>query len=200
VESSRAAGAAGVVAAVAFLAAFALLATPPEPGDPAREIAAYLEGHRGRILLAAALLGAGSCLFGWYLAGVLRMLGGGAVPGVLAAATAAVLVVVAMSSLAGVVLHPPAPPLAMVGLDVFNALVTMGGFGFGFSLIVFAAAGGLPRAHRAGGYAIGALQLATIPGLAVEHGFFAPLGPMALLAFWALTAWYAAVAVRLLRA
>jgi hypothetical protein len=201
VAGVRPAGAAGLAAAVLFLAGFALLATPPEPAAAPEEIAGYLDGHRGRVFAATGMLGAGSCLFAWYLAGLLRLVGGvRGVAAALAAAGAAGLVVAAMSLLSGVALRVPPADLALLGWDVFNALVTMGGFGFGFSLLVASAGHALPARLRAAGWAVGLGQLATIPGLAVEQGPFAPLGPVALIAFWALTLWYAAVAVVMLRA
>lgn len=203
----RGAGLAGLAGAALFLAGFGLLATPPTPAQPAGEIAGYLHDHRGAIFAATILIGLGSALFAWYLAGLRRLLGGVAVgaldlAAVIAASMATLLVLVALSLLSGLVLHRPGAELSRLGFDVFNALVTMGGFGFGFSLIAVAVAGrggALPPAYRIAGFAIGALQLATIPGLFVGSGPLAPLGPVALLAFWLLTAWYAAVALRMLR-
>jgi hypothetical protein len=108
-----------------------------------------------------------------------------------------------MAILAGAVVHPLEQETALVVFDVFNALVTMGGFGFGFSLVAAAFAAkrvrALPDTLATAGIAIGVAQLATIPGLFVVDGAFAPLGPVALAAFWALTVWYVAVAVRMVR-
>lgn len=201
-------GAAGLVAAVLFLGGFGLLATPPTPDQAPAELGGYLAGHRTEVFAATIALGAGSCLFFWYLSGVRRLLGNGAEPSlptgaVMAAALATGLVLAGMSLLSALVLRDTGRELALLGFDMFNALVTMGGFGFGFSLVAAAAAGhrgaALPRGLVAAGLAIGPVQLLTIPGLFVESGFFAPLGPMALIAFWLLTAWYAAVAVRMVR-
>jgi hypothetical protein len=199
---ARTSGWAGIAAAILFLSGFALLGNPPSPQDATAGIEGYLEGQRSEIFASAILLGLGSCLFLWYLTGLRRLLDAPVVP--LAALAATVLVLGGISILAGVVVHVPERPLALAGFDVANAYITMGGFGFGFSLVVAGLAaqrtGALDRRYSISAIMIGVLQLATIPGLFVEDGFFAPLGAMARIAFWLLTAWYFAVAIRMVRA
>jgi hypothetical protein len=193
---------------VLFLGGFGLLTGAPTPEEARTEAASFLTERRGEVFAATIVLGAGACLFLFYLAGLRRLLGGAdadpaALAAVLAAALATTLVQVGMAILAGAVVHPLEQDTALVVFDVFNALVTMGGFGFGFSLVAAAIAAkrvsALPGTLATAGIAIGLAQLATIPGLFVVDGVFAPLGPVALAAFWALTLWYVAVAVRMVR-
>jgi hypothetical protein len=116
-----------------------------------------------------------------------------------------VLVVAGVGVLAGVVLHAEAqqPRAAALGFDVYNSLITIAGFWFGGSVVaaVTAAArsGTLPRRYRQAGWLVAALQFATIPGLFAQRGFFTAGGAMALLAFWALSVWFIAVAIRIFR-
>ena len=201
-------GWAGVAASPLFLVAFALFAGPPSPREAAEALVPYLTDHRAQVFASAVLIGFGSCLYAWYLAGLRRFVDPSddaslGTASMLCGLLAVAVVVAALAVLAGVVLHVPEQPLALVAYDAFNGLVTVGGFGFGASVVCAAVAGdrrgtlapGLARA----GIAIGLLQLATVPGLWTDAGPFAPLGAVAVAAFFLLTAWYAAVAVAMTR-
>jgi hypothetical protein len=201
-------GTAGLMAAPMFLVAFGLFGGPPNPREATASIVPYLTDHRSQIFASAILVGLGTCLFAWYLAGLRRFVspdddGSLGTASMLGGLLAAVVVLVALCVLAGVVLHVPGHELSLLTFDAYNGLVTIGGFGFGFSVVLAAVAarsnGALSAPLVNAGIAIGVLQLATIPGLWVETGFLAPLGPMAVLAFVLLTGWHAAVAWRMTR-
>jgi hypothetical protein len=196
-------GTAGLIAAPLFLLAFGLFAGPPTPREAVDRIVPYLTDHRSQIFATTVLLGLGACFYVWYLAGLRRFVSPGddaslGFAALLGGVLAVVLVLVGTCLLAGAALHIPDRPLALLAFDAYNGLITVGGFGFGFSLVVAAVSGRRSGALSArltvAGLAIGTLQLATIPGLWVDEGFFAPLGAMAVIAFVLLTAWYAAVA------
>ena len=201
-------GWAGVAASPLFLVAFGLFAGPPSPRDATVALVPYLADHRAQIFASAVLIGLGSCLYAWYLAGLRRFVDPAddaslGTASMLCGLLAVAVVVVALAGLAGVVLHVPEQDLALVAYDAFNGLVTIGGFGFGASAVFAAVAGRrqgtvAPRLAVAG-VAIGVLQLATIPGLWTDAGPFAPLGAVAVGAFFLLTAWYATVAVAMTR-
>ena len=195
---SRGAAGAGVVAAVLFLAGFALLAVPPSPSDPAPEVVDYLTDKRGSVFAAALLIGLGAGLFLWFLSALAASLPPAeGLAGTLAGFGGAVVVLAALGLLAGLALHVhelEEPGVFLVGFDVYNGLVTIAGVLFAASVVALSAglrSGALPRV----GAAVAALQLATLPGLFAEEGFFAAGGAMAVLAFWALCAWYVAVAL-----
>ena len=108
--------------------------------------------------------------------------------------------------LAGVELHVNSQtnaPMAALIFDIFNALVTVAGFGFalgiGAAAWSSASTGALPAGYQRTGLLTALLQFATIPGLFVESGFLAAGGPMPIIAFGAIGAWYIAVAIRFLR-
>ena len=208
----RAAGVAGLAAASLFFGGFGLLLTPPSPDSPADEVLGYLVDHRARIFAAACLLGLGFVMFVWFVAALRTFL---AARGEATLSTAAaygalagtILVVTGIAVLAGVVLHLNAErnaTLAALGFDIFNALVTIAGFGFGVGIAAAAwssaGSGALSTGYWVTGLLAAVLQFATIPGLFAQSGFFAAGGQMALIAFAALGAWYIAVAIRFLRA
>lgn len=205
----RAAGFAGICAAVLLFGGFALLLTPPTPDSPPARIADYLIDYRSRVFVATCLLGLGSVLFVWLLAALRTFL---AAHGETTLSTAAALgglagttlILAAFAVLAGVVLHlDRGPSTVALGFDVFNAFVTLAGFGFALAVAgsawSSASTGALPGLYGIGGLFIAALQLATIPGLFAQSGFFAAGGAMALIAFGALGAWYVAVSIRFIR-
>ena len=198
---------AGIAGAVLFLAGFALLATPPSPSDSGAEVVEYLADRRSSVFAAALAVGAGSVLFLWFLTALGAWLAPPEQPSpawaaILAGFGGALLVLGALAVLAGLALHIESPAeaaLALVGFDVYNALLTIAGFLFAASVLAAVIAGArhgtLPRSVRAAGLVVALLQLATLPGLFVEKGFLAAGAEMALLAFWALAAWFIAVAV-----
>lgn len=189
------------MAAVLFLGGFGLLAVPPTPAEAPDEIAGYLTGHRTQVIAVACAIGLGACLFAWFLSALRGRLRDGplAATAVLTGVLSATLVLVALGLLAGLVFRPLEPSLALLGFDLYNALVTLAGFGFGASLVAAALAGGLSPRLRTAALVIGPLQLATMPGLFVDAGVFAAGGLMAILAFWVLTGWYVAAAVGMIR-
>lgn len=201
-------GVAGLVAAPLFLVAFGMFGGPPTPREAADQIVPYLTEHRTQIFVSSVLIGIGSCFYGWYLAGLRRFVsaddrGSLGTAALLGGLLGVVVVLVGVSLLGGAVVHVPDLPIALVAFDMYNALVTVGGFGFGFSVVLAAAAArrNAVLAHRlcVAGIVIGAVQLATIPGLWVETGPFAPLGPVAIVAFVLLTGWYGVVAWAMVR-
>jgi hypothetical protein len=124
---------------------------------------------------------------------------------VLSLVGATFLVVAALALAAGVALHGAAlgAPLVAAGFDVFNALVTVAGVGFGTSVAAAAISGARSGALSTGllraAAAVVPLQLLTLPGMVAEQGPFAAGGLVAIVAFWALSAWYVAASVHLLR-
>ena len=194
----------GALGTILFVVAFALLSWPPSPDAPAADVVDYLTSHRSRILAATFVLGTASALFMWF-SGTLR--------GYLAAdeddstATSAivlllggiVVVLSALAVLAGSVLHVRdlRPSGAVLAFDIYNALITTAGFWFAGAVAAAARARSLPTRYRRAGVVVAAAQLATLPGLFVESGIFAAGGTIALLAFWLLSAWFTAIAVRI---
>ena len=177
---------------------FALLAVPPSPSDPAPEVVSYLTAKRGSVFAAALLVGAGAGLFLWFLSALYTSLPPAeALAGTMAGFGGAVVVLAALGLLAGLALHVQEldePGVFLVGFDVYNALVTIAGALFAASVLA------LSKGLRRGvlpvmGVVVAVLQLATLPALFAEQGFFAAGGAMAVLAFWALCAWYVAVAL-----
>ena len=203
--------AAGIAAAVLLLAGFGLLGKPPSPDAASAEVVGYLADHRDGVFAGALLVGAGSALFVWFLAALGAALSptgysAPALAGTLAGTGGAVLVVGALGVLAGLVLHvdsPRGPDLTVVGFDIYNALITIAGVLFAASIVGLVVGGGrhgtLAGALRGIGAFVAVLQLATLPGLFAESGFFAAGGVMALLAFCALAGWFVLVAVAMWR-
>jgi hypothetical protein len=196
----------GALGAILFVVAFALLSRPPSPSASAANVTDYLTTHRANVFAAALVLGAASTLFLWF-SGTLRgyladeeddsratstivMLLGGIV-----------VVLSALAVLAALVLHVRQlrPTEAVLGFDVYNALITMAGFWFAGAVVAATRARSLPRRYRQAGVVVAVAQLATLPGLFVRSGIFAAGGTIAVLAFWLLSAWFIAVAVRIAR-
>jgi hypothetical protein len=212
VGGDRAAGVAGLAAAFLLFGGFGLLLTPPSPDSAADEVLGYLVDHRPRIFAAACLLGLGFVLFVWFVAALRTFLAARgeatlSTAGAYGALAGTILVVTSIAVLAGVVLHLNAErnaALAALGFDIFNALITIAGFAFGVGIAAAAwssaSSGALSTRYWLTGLLAAVSQFATIPGLFVQSGFFAAGGPMALVAFGALGAWYVAVAIRFLRA
>jgi hypothetical protein len=205
--------ASGLVAAALIVAGFALSAAAPPPAEPAAELARHLSGSRDRILAGDLLVAAGAAFYIWFLAALqthLRTLPHRELTlsaTAFAGGAAAMTVVVAGVALqAGLVLDEStlrSDVAVRLGFDGYNALITIAGFGF--ALTAAAAAGSARRSGALGGmliwagFATAALQLATIPGLVMTSGPFAPAAPIPVIAFWTLALWSSAVSVTLIR-
>ena len=201
----------GVAAAAVLLTAFALPAPPPSPDAPAGELMAYLAGRRGRLLASSVMIALGAALYVWFLSVLSAWLAapgrahhaGGAV--VAAGGTGAAILVCGGGLLSALVLQSATAgeELLRFGFDAANALITIAGASFGASVVATAVTGArtgrLPRSITRWAAVVAPLQLATLAGLAVASGPFAAGGLVALIAFWALAAWFVAVAVRMLR-
>jgi hypothetical protein len=210
--TSLAAGVAGLAAGLLFFGGFGLLFTPPSPNSPADEVLRYLVDYRPRIFVATCLLGLGFIAFVWFVVALRTFLADHgettlSTAAALGALAGTIIVMTSFAVLAGVVLHVDAKtnaPMAALAFDTYNALLTVAGFGFalgiGAAAWSSASSGALPAGYQRTGLLIALLQLATIPGLFVQSGFLAAGGPMALIAFGALGAWYVAIAIRFLRA
>lgn len=208
--TTRLDAATGALAAVAFVVAFALPGKPPSPDEPVQAIAGYLGENRSALLAGDVLIALAAAGFLWFL-GVLRghlaaagedglssaAALGGAVGTAIIAAGAAVQ--------AGLVLNTTeaSGELVRFGFDSYNALITIAGAALAVAVGAAALAGArgasLPAWAVRTGAVTAVLQLATLPGLVVEGGFFAAGGPMALVAFLAIAAWFAAVSAMLVR-
>jgi hypothetical protein len=159
----------GVLAAALFLIGFALPGTPPRPDESTATIAAYLGEHRSAILAGDVLIALASAVFLWFL-GNLR--------GYLRAA----------------------------GEDHLSSAAALGGsVGTGLAVGTAAAAvsgartGALPAWAVWTGLGTAVLQVVTLAGLVAEGAFFAAGGPMALIAFVAISAWFIAVSLLMVR-
>ena len=208
--TTRLDAATGALAAILFLAAFAIPGKPPAPDEPTARIAEYLGDHRSAILAGDVLIAVAAAAFIWFL-GILRghlaesgeellstaaALGGGIGTAIIAAGAALQV---------GLVLNSAGSDqdIVRIGFDSYNALITIAGGG----LAVAAGAAALSGARSAAlpvwavrtGLVTGALQVVTLPGLFAEDGFFAAGGPMALLAFLAVSAWFISVSLFLVR-
>jgi hypothetical protein len=190
-----------------FVVAFALLSRAPSPDAPTADVVDYLTSHRSRIFAAAFVFGSASTLFLWFsgtLGGYLAAgnRDGGAATSSIALLLGGIVVVMgAIAVLAGLAVHVRAvpPSEAMLGFDVYNSLITIAGFWFAGAVAAAARAGRLPARYRRTGVVVAAVQLATLPGVFVGSGIFAAGGTMAVIAFWLLSAWFFAVAVRIAR-
>ena len=209
----RSDAASGLVAAFLILAGFALSADAPAPAESASELARHLTDNRSRILAGDLLVAAGAAFYIWFLAALRTHLASVSRPeptlsaAAFAGGTAAMVTVVAGVALqSGLVLDEStlrSDVAVRLGFDGYNALITIAGFGF--ALTAAATAGSALRSGALGprlvwsGFAVAALQLATIPGLVLTSGPFAPAAAIPIIAFWALSIWSVAVALRLLR-
>ena len=208
--TTRLDAATGALAALLFLAAFTIPGKPPAPDEPAARIAEYLGDHRSAILAGDVLIAVAAAAFVWFL-GVLR--GHLAEAGEERLSTAAALggaigtaiIVAGVALQAGLVLNSAGADqdIVRLGFDSYNALITIAGGGLAVAVAAAALSGGrsaaLPAWAVRTGVVIGALQLVTLPGLVAEEGFFAAGGPMALIAFLAVSAWFIAVSLFLVR-
>lgn len=204
--STRLDSSSGLIAGVLILGGFALCGTAPPPDAQVTELARHLSGARSRILAGDLLVATGAAFYLWFLAALRehlrpeRVLSAAAFA---AGAGAMTLVVAGVALQSALVLHEQPAATVRLGFDGYNALITIAGIGF--ALTVAGAVGSARRAGsltprlRAAGAAVALLQLLTLPGLVVGHGFFAPAAPMPVIAFWALTAWSAAVSVHMIR-
>ena len=202
--SDRAGAFSGLVAAVLILGGFATIGPAPVPADPVAEIVRHLEENRARILTGDVLVAAGAMFYVLFLAALQTRLRS---PAILAGGAMGMTIVVAGVALQSA-LVPEEATLdnasgVRLGFDGYNALITIAGFGFALTAAATAGsperADALPRALVRLGWPVAALQLLTIPGLVVTSGFFAPAQPMPIIAFWALAAWSAALAVVMIR-
>jgi hypothetical protein len=200
----------GAFAAILFLVAFAIPGKPPSPDEPAARIAEYLGDNRSPILTGDVLIAFAAAAFAWFLgnlrgylaaAGEERLSTAAALGGMIGTA-----IIAAGAALqAGLVLNSAQANAELVrfGFDSYNALITIAGGG----LAVAAAAAALSGARTAAlpawavrtGLVTATLQLVTLPGLVAERGFFAAGGPMALLAFLAIAAWFIGVSLLMAR-
>jgi hypothetical protein len=190
---------AGLIAGLLILVGFALAGPAPAPAEGIDVIARHLAEHRDRILTGDLLIAAGAPLYLWFLAAARPVLGLAALAG---GALGMTVVVACVALQAGLVLGEEtlaSEAVVRFGFDAYNALVTLAGVGFALAAGAAAAAPGLGSRLRAVAGAVAGLQVLTLPGLVAGDGPFAPAGPVAAIAFWALTAWSMAVAVHLLR-
>lgn len=209
-SAARVDAATGALGAVVFVVAFALPGKPPSPDEPTATIAAYLGDERSAILAGDVLIAAAAALFLWFL-GVLRghlasagedRLAGAAVLG---GAVGTAIIAAGAAAQAGLVINgaEATDELVRFGFDVYNALITIAGaplaVAAGAAALSGARGGSLPAWLVRTGVVVAGLQLLTLPGLVLEGGFFAAGGPMALLAFLAISAWFAAVSALLMR-
>jgi hypothetical protein len=201
------------MAGVFFLAGFGIQGKPPVPAEPVRSIASYLVHHRDRILVADCLIGVGAAIFIWFLAVLHNHLraygdrdGGASFAGLAGAGLGTALVLGGAALQAALVVHAGALGSSSVtrfGFDAYNALITIAGFmfavGVGAASISAARSGALSSRLYGTGVLVAIVQIPSCAGLFSDSGFFAPGRYMALVAFWALAAWYIAVSVRLTR-
>jgi hypothetical protein len=106
---------------------------------------------------------------------------------------------------AGLVINTAAgpPELVRLGFDTYNAAITIAGGGYAVAAAAAGVSalrtGALPRWLGQAGIVIGALHLVTLPGLVIESDPWAAGGPVALVVFVVLVAWYTAVTAHLVR-
>lgn len=205
----------GLAAAVGFLVAFALPAPLPSPDAPASELISFLQEHRGRLLASSLLIALSSAPLVWFLCALARWLGAGERAGragsgasaaVLATGSVGTAVLLCGGALqSALVLQSvdASPQLIRLGFDAANSLVTIAGAGFGASVVAAGVAGARGGTFTAWAthctLLVGAMQFATLGGLAASSGLFAAGGPLAGLAFLALSGWVIAVSVRVAR-
>jgi hypothetical protein len=195
---------------ILFLLGFLVQGNPPVPEEPAATVAEFLRDERSGILAGDCILAVAAVPFFWFL-GVLRDYFDaaderrGARVGALGMGVGTAIVLCAAAIQAALVLNIAATPEAVVrfGFDSFNSLITIAGGLFAVGTAGFAASGAaggrLPPWLSRAGFATAALQLITLPGLVLESGAFAAGGPVALVAFVALVAWFLALTAQLMK-
>jgi hypothetical protein len=200
----------GALAAVLFLVAFALPGPPPRPDESTTTVAEHLRDHRSAILAGDVLIAFASAVFLWFLGnlrGYLRAGGEDSLSTAAALGSAFGTAVIAGGAAlqAGLVLNSAEANAELVrfGFDAYNGLITIAGAGLavgaGAAAVSGARTGTLPSWATRTGLLTALLQLLTLAGLVVEGGFFAAGGPMAWLAFLAISAWFIAVSLLMVR-
>jgi hypothetical protein len=200
----------GAFAAALFLLAFALPGTPPSSDEPTDTIAEYLRDHRSSILTGDVLIAFASAAFLWFLGNLRGYLGAAGEDGLstvaaLGGAVGTAIIAAGAALQAALVLNSTGAnsELVRLGFDAYNALITIAGGGLaaaaGAAALSGARTGALPSWIAGTGLVTAALQLVTLAGLVVEGGFLAAGGPMALAAFVAISAWFSAVSLLIVR-
>jgi hypothetical protein len=200
----------GAVAAALFLVAFALPGVPPRPDESTATVAEHLRDHRSTILAGDVLIAFASAIFLWFLGNLRGYLRAGgedrlSTAAVLGSAFGTALIAAGAALQAGLVLNSAEADAELVrfGFDAYNSLITMAGAGLavgtGAAAVSGARTGTLPSWIIRTGLVTALLQLVTLPGLVAEGGFFAAGGPMAWLAFLAISAWFIAVSLLMVR-
>jgi hypothetical protein len=200
----------GALAAALFLIGFALPGTPPRPDESTATIAEYLGEHRSAILAGDVLIALASAVFLWFLGnlrGYLRAAGEDhlSTAAALGGSVGTAIITAGVALQAALVLNSTEANVELVrfGFDAYNGLITIAGTGLAVGTAAAAVSGArtgaLPAWAVWTGPGTAVLQVVTLAGLVAEGAFFAAGGPVALIAFVAISAWFIAVSLLMVR-